>query len=195
MPLMGVLGCRDLVLPRELYSACAVGVANHQGHPVGPWGGRTTALRKVTHVLKAIGMPLREVAQQRVVHHPILGRGADRLCQGRSVEFAVEVTERAGRSVVAAAGELDAHAAPLLQAEVGPLSSVPGGALVIDLAEVSFIDSTGLGVLVQALKHTREAQGRLDVVVASPRVLKVLGLTGLDVVIPLHATLDEALQA
>ena len=144
---------------------------------------------------KTIGVPLREVAQQRVVHRPILGRGPDGLCQGRGVEFAVEVTERAGRSIVSAAGELDAHAAPLLQAEVGPLSSVPGGALVIDLAEVPFIDSTGLGVLVQALKHTREAQGRLDVVVASPRVLKVLGLTGLDVVIPLHSTLDEALQS
>lgn len=144
---------------------------------------------------KAVGMSLREVAQQRVVHRPILGRGPYGLCQGRRVEFAVEVTERAGRSVVSASGELDAHAAPLLQAEVGPLASVPGGALIIDLAEVSFIDSTGLGVLIQALKHTREAQGRLDVVVASPRVLKVLGLTGLDVVIPLHSTLDEALQA
>lgn len=76
---------------------------------------------------------------------------------------------------------------------MGPVSTRPGCALIVDLTDVSFIDSTGLGVLVTALKHTREAGGSLDVVVAAPRVLKVLALTGLDVVIPLHATLDEAL--
>lgn len=78
---------------------------------------------------------------------------------------------------------------------MGPVSTRPRCALIVDLTEVSFIDSTGLGVLVTALKHTREAGGSLDVVVAAPRVLKVLALTGLDVVIPLHATLDEALAS
>lgn len=111
------------------------------------------------------------------------------------MDFAVEVVEMGGRTVVSAAGELDAHTAPALAAEVGPLSSRPGGALVVDLTEVSFVDSTGLGVLVTALKHAREAGGTLDLVVAAPRVLKVLALTGLDVVIPMHSTLDEALGA
>ena len=78
---------------------------------------------------------------------------------------------------------------------MGPVSTRPGCALIVVLPDVSFIDSTGLGVLVTALKHTREAGGSLDVVVAAPRVLKVLALTGLDVVIPMHSTLDEALGA
>lgn len=110
------------------------------------------------------------------------------------MEFTVETSERDGRSIVAATGELDAHTAPTLEAETGPLSRRPGGALVIDLSGVPFIDSTGIGVLVTALKHAREAGGTLDVVVTTPRVLKVLALTGLDVVIPLHSTLDEALS-
>lgn len=111
------------------------------------------------------------------------------------MELSVEAFERGGRSVVAAAGELDAHSAGLLEAEVGPRSDVPGGALIVDLSEVDFIDSTGLGVLVTALKHSREAGGTLDVVVAAPRVLKVFALTGLDVVIPLHSSLDDALAS
>lgn len=111
------------------------------------------------------------------------------------MDFTVEVAERDGRTVVSAAGELDAHTAPALEAEVGPVSTRPGGSLIVDLSEVSFVDSTGLGVLVTALKHAREAGGTLDLVVAAPRVLKVLALTGLDVVIPLHSTLDEALGA
>jgi anti-sigma B factor antagonist len=97
------------------------------------------------------------------------------------------------RSIVSAAGELDAHSAPALQTELDRLSTVAGASVVVDLTDVAFIDSTGLGVLVTTLKHVREANGRLDVVVSRPRVLKVFTLTGLDGVIPLHSTLDEAL--
>jgi anti-sigma B factor antagonist len=111
------------------------------------------------------------------------------------VEFTVAVSERDGRTIVSAAGELDVHTAPALQAELGPRSQQPAPALVVDLTDVGFIDSTGLGVLVTTLKHVRESAGTLDVVVTSSRVLKVFALTGLDVVIPLHSTLDEALSA
>ncbi len=97
------------------------------------------------------------------------------------------------RVVVTASGELDAHTAPLLEAELGPASQQSNAALVVDLSAVGFIDSTGLGVLVATLKHVREAGGSLDVVVTAPRVLKVFALTGLDVVIPLHETLESAL--
>jgi anti-sigma B factor antagonist len=108
------------------------------------------------------------------------------------VEFTVRAFERDGRTVVAAAGELDVHTAPALQAELDPRSQQPHAALIVDLTDVGFIDSTGLGVLVTTLKHVREVGGTLDVVVTSTRVLKVFALTGLDVVIPLHSTLDEA---
>ncbi len=152
---------------------------------------------------EALGVPGDEKCEQRVgrrpghrvIHQTIVGRTSDALCQGKPVDFSVGVAEVGGRTVVSASGELDAHAAPALEAEVGPVSTRPGCALIVDLTDVSFIDSTGLGVLVTALKHTREAGGSLDVVVAAPRVLKVLALTGLDVVIPLHATLDEALAS
>lgn len=110
------------------------------------------------------------------------------------MEFTVATTERDGRAVVSASGELDAHSAPALQAQLEPLTVRQHAAVVVDLTDVGFIDSTGLGVLVTTLKHVREVDGRLDVVVTSPRVLKVLAITGLDVVIPLHATLDEALS-
>lgn len=97
------------------------------------------------------------------------------------------------RTVVTVLGELDAHVAPDLQTRLDPLLTVPAAAIVVDLSAVPFIDSTGLGVLVTTLKRVREVDGSLDVVVTAPRVLKVFALTGLDVVIPLHATLAEAL--
>jgi anti-sigma B factor antagonist len=109
------------------------------------------------------------------------------------VEFTVATSMVDDRTVVSATGELDAHSAPALQTELDRVTTVPGASVVVDLSEVPFIDSTGLGVLVTSLKHVREANGRLDVVVTRPRVLKVFSLTGLDGVIPLHSTLDEAL--
>jgi anti-sigma B factor antagonist len=109
------------------------------------------------------------------------------------VEFSVEVSVEAGRTVIAVAGDLDAHTAPTLQAELDPFTRRPAVALVIDLSRVDFIDSTGLGVIVTTLKHLREGGGTLDVVVCTPRVLKVFALTGLDVVIPLHETRAAAL--
>jgi anti-sigma B factor antagonist len=115
------------------------------------------------------------------------------VCHSKSVELEVLVSEHAGISVVTVIGELDAHAAPLLRSSLDPLWLEPAVALVVDLSGVGFIDSTGLGVLVTALKHVREAGGTLDVVASSPRVLKVFALTGMDVVIPMHATLAEAL--
>ena len=143
---------------------------------------------------EAVRAPVRESLEQEVVVHPlIVGRASDVLCHSRRVDFAVDVSQRDGRTVVTATGELDVHTAPELKTHLDALSQGSDPALVVDLADVGFIDSTGLGVLVTTLKHVREAGGTLDVVVSSPRVLRVFALTGLDVVIPLHGTLDEAL--
>lgn len=122
-----------------------------------------------------------------------MGRVSDSLCHSRDVDFTVASEQVDGRTIVTAAGELDAYSASALQAQLDPVAQIRGGSLVVDLSGVGFIDSTGLGVLVATLKHVREAEGTLDVVVNAPRVLKVFALTGLDVVIPLHASLDEAL--
>ena len=104
-------------------------------------------------------------------------------------------TERHGdAAVVTVAGEVDAHTAgavrTAVEAAIGPQARV-----VVDLTDVSFLDSTGLGVFVTALKHLHEQQGSLDLVITSPRVLKVFELTGLDVVIPIHAALEDALSS
>ena len=148
------------------------------------------------HMHESVRTPMGQPLQEAVVggsHHTIVGRWGDVLCESRRVDFSVDVVPHADRTVVAVAGELDVHTAPILLTELEPLSRRAGIALIVDLSAVPFIDSTGLGVLVTTLKHVREVGGSLDVVVAAPRVLKVFALTGLDVVIPLHATLAEAL--
>jgi anti-sigma B factor antagonist len=64
--------------------------------------------------------------------------------------------------------------------------------VVVDLRGVEFMDSTGLGVLVGALKRLREQEGDLALVCTEGPVLKILTLTGLDRVFPIHRDVAEA---
>ena len=102
--------------------------------------------------------------------------------------FRVDSRDVQGASVVEVAGEVDAHTAPTVQ-DAAEAAIGPGARVIADLSGVSFLDSTGLGVFVTALKHVREVEGTLDLVVTSPGVLKVFELTSLDVVIPIHEEL------
>lgn len=109
----------------------------------------------------------------------------------------LQVTRRVvgDHTVVAVAGEVDIATADTLDAELSAV--LAGGArhLIVDLSEVGFLDSTGLGVLVKALKRAREAEGGLAVVVTAERISKVFRITGLDAVMPLHPDVDSAVTA
>lgn len=100
-----------------------------------------------------------------------------------------------GRTVVHVAGEIDIASAGTLRERVALLLSQGSTDLVVDLTEVSFMDSTGLGLLVGTLKRVRLAGGRLVLVVPSEKLLKVFRITGLTQVFTIHGTLDAALTA
>jgi len=117
------------------------------------------------------------------------------VCQSASVELDVSTTDQDGRTVVAAIGEVDLFTAPALDAELTRVVAAGASTVVVDLTGVDFLDSTGLSVLVKALKRVRESDGSLSVVVASERVAKVFRITGLDQILPVHPTLAEALGA
>jgi anti-sigma B factor antagonist len=103
----------------------------------------------------------------------------------------VLTTEREGVPVVSAKGEIDVSSSARLREH---LSALPGDVrrAVVDLTEVTFLDSTGLGVLVAGWKRCDEVGGSLDLVVASPRVGKVLEITGLDSIFTIFQSIDKA---
>lgn len=109
----------------------------------------------------------------------------------------VSVTSRrvGDRTVVHVAGEIDVYTAPVLREELAAQQEAGPVDLVVDLTDVPFMDSTGLGVLVGALKRARTMHGDLRLVIDQERVLKVFRITALTQVFEIHATLDEALAA
>ena len=105
------------------------------------------------------------------------------------MDMSVDTVDR--RIVVHVAGEVDLANAPELDAQLATVMSESPSQLVVDLTDVTFMDSTGLGVLVRALKRSRELEIRLDLIVTNERVLKVFGITGLDTVLPIHSSMDS----
>jgi anti-sigma B factor antagonist len=92
--------------------------------------------------------------------------------------FAVDVPGEVDRPVVAVAGELDLGTAGQLRAA---LLGLPAHvrAVQLDLSQVSFIDSTALGVLLAAYKRLQVLGAGLEVSAASPVVATVLEISGL----------------
>jgi len=98
-----------------------------------------------------------------------------------------------GVTVVAPTGRLDVAGAPALKDAIGGVVRDGQARVVIDMEGVSFVDSTGLGSVIAALKQIRNRQGQLRLAAPNQQVRVVLELTTLDRVFPYYATVEEAL--
>jgi len=102
------------------------------------------------------------------------------------------VEQRKGVMIVAPRGRLDMASAPEFRESVKQLVEAGSSHLVVDLYEVSFVDSSGLGSIVGGLKAARNAGGDLRIARANQQVLLVLDLTSLNRVLEPYATVEEA---
>jgi anti-sigma B factor antagonist len=109
-----------------------------------------------------------------------------------TIDLVLESRTESGWGVLAVKGEVDLYTSPQLKDKVGEMIEQGHSRLVIDLTDVGFMDSSGLGVLVTALKRARERDGSLALVCPEGSVHKVLTITGLDRVFPIHQTVAEA---
>jgi anti-sigma B factor antagonist len=119
----------------------------------------------------------------------------------REISFPVQVVE--GVPVVTAPEEIDlANAAGLRAALLEaarhelaqPELAEPGRALVVvDMSRTRFCDSAGLNALVAAARQARADGGEVRLVVVGEAVARIVALTGVDRVIPIYASLEDAL--
>jgi anti-anti-sigma factor len=112
--------------------------------------------------------PLRE--------HPVLG---------------VEVRE--GAVIVRLAGELDLYNAEVLRAALAEAIATAPKRIVIDMTAVGFVDSTALGVLIEA--RSRLAEDALLLAAPQRETRRTLQVSGLDRHLPVHDSVDDALTA
>lgn len=99
-----------------------------------------------------------------------------------------------GASVLTVAGELDVAAAPLLSEKLNDLIRTRSGDVVVDLERVSFIDSTGLAVLLNALRRLTRARRRLAVLIGNGAVRRAFEVTRLDWTFDVFDDVESALR-
>jgi anti-sigma B factor antagonist len=97
-----------------------------------------------------------------------------------------------GRLVVEVGGELDAFSSPQLREELLNSASGPSHRVAIEMSAVTFMDSSGVGVLVGAAQRARRAGGALALVGCGEHVLRVLRITGLVRVMEPFASFEQA---
>lgn len=88
-------------------------------------------------------------------------------------------------------GEVDLHTAPMLRERIHELTEQGTDRIVLDLSELSFMDSTGLGVLVAGLKRLKSRDGELVLAGMQDPVKKILQVTGLDKVFDMRSSVAE----
>lgn len=113
----------------------------------------------------------------------------------RTAEFRVE-SERPAQGVVLlrASGEIDLHVAPALRDRLRAAVDEADRAVILDLSDVSFLDSMALSVIVGAGKRARARQAEIRLVVPRPEIRRVFEITLLDRVFPLDESPEGSLE-
>jgi anti-sigma B factor antagonist len=105
----------------------------------------------------------------------------------------LRVGDFGGHAVVALSGELDLLEASGVTTHLIAAVAAYGPSIIVDLAELEFIDSCGLGVLVRVLRWTRECGGDLSLAAPQHRVSRILEITGLIDVFPVYSSVEQAM--
>jgi anti-sigma B factor antagonist len=90
-------------------------------------------------------------------------------------------------------GELDAYTVGQFREALAEIASLPR--VLIDLSEVPFMDSAGLGALIGGIRRAREADGEVTVACSRPTLTRLLHTTGFDRIVPVTETLEAAVDA
>jgi anti-sigma B factor antagonist len=99
--------------------------------------------------------------------------------------------------VVRVSGEVDMSHEDELRGELRTAVAAEPTGIVVDLTECEFIDSSGVRALLlsREAQHPEEGSERLAVAASSEQILRILSVMGLDRVIPIRATVEEAAAA
>lgn len=102
----------------------------------------------------------------------------------------IEVNDNGDTQGLMLAGEIDAYTAPKLKEALLPLTELNGNTIIVDLKNVNYMDSTGLGVFISALKSTKEHNSKMKLVSLQDRVQRLFEITGLDSIINIDSTVQ-----
>jgi len=128
--------------------------------------------------------PDREVSVLRAPHTGLM------TTRQNEIAFSVVIDNDADPAVIEVAGELDSFSACELRSGIAAVLGRPGA--ILDIREVPFVDSAGLGAIVGGIRRLREAGASVALCCTRSSVLRLLGMTGLDRIVPIADSPAEA---
>jgi anti-sigma B factor antagonist len=108
------------------------------------------------------------------------------------MDLQLTTTSHGPYAVVTVSGEVDLETASLLGDHTLAASQEVSPHVVLDLSRVTFLDSTGLKVLITAQRRAQLAGGSLALVGVTRPVMKVFSVTGLDATFAIYDTVEDA---
>ena len=109
---------------------------------------------------------------------------------GQQADFRISIDDDDVPAFIQVEGELDSTTAAQLREQLA--GAVGYEATVIDLRDVAFVDSAGLGALVGGVRRIREAGRSVAICCTRPSVRRLLGMTGFDRLVPVASSPAEA---
>ncbi len=105
------------------------------------------------------------------------------------------IRTESGTPVLGVAGEIDVFTAPEFKSAINRAIETGMTNLVIDLTQVSYMDSSGFGTLLSATKRLRPKGGSINLVGCSEAIERMMRITRLDTVFNLYRTVEDAVAA
>ena len=105
----------------------------------------------------------------------------------------IQLEEREGYTICRPKGELDAYTVGQFRESLAELSTRPK--LLIDMSEVPFVDSAGLGALIGGIRRAREVGGDVAVCCNRPTLVRLLHTTGFDRIVTVTDTVEDAARS
>jgi anti-sigma B factor antagonist len=106
----------------------------------------------------------------------------------------IKTVDHRGIKVVIPSGDIDMYTSPLLRKTIMDLINRKITPLVVDLCNVSYIDSSGIATFFEGLKCMKDYNGRLVLVSIPENIMEVFTFSNLEKVFEIHSTIDVALQ-
>lgn len=112
----------------------------------------------------------------------------------KTTNFEIKLSSLNNIEIISLYGYLDAHTAPILEKSIQDLILNNKYKIIVDMANLDYISSAGLGVFMAFIEEIRDKGGDIKLAELKPKVYKVFDLLGFPILFKILPTIDEAVQ-
>jgi anti-sigma B factor antagonist len=107
-------------------------------------------------------------------------------------DLRIQTKSEENRVIVSISGDIDAYHSPKLKEEMEKYTSGEVKEILLELSDVPYIDSAGLGTLVSILRETRNGKKSLKLIGLRPNIKRIFEMTRLDKIFEVYDTVEES---